>query len=85
MSGRRRYSPARFRHLALYILHKAGDEGMTAQQLCNVMWRCDFEAYRRLGRSITGATYVKVEDGAVPMRKKDAEAVARQARKRTAS
>lgn len=67
MSGGRVFSPRRFRELALFVLSKAPD-GLTEQQLANLLFRIDFEAYRLLGRSITGATYVKMPWGASPAR-----------------
>jgi len=65
VSGRRVFSPRRFRELAVYVISKCPD-GITVQQLWNVMFAIDFEAYRRLGRSITGAAWIKTEYGVVP-------------------
>jgi hypothetical protein len=71
VAGGRRYSQRRVQALAEHIVAATG--GCTLRQLCNLMFLCDLEAYRQLGKSITGATYVKMPWGALPLRKRDAD------------
>ena len=64
MAGGRDFSPQRFKELILYLADRSGDDpGFAATKLNKLMYFCDFEAYRRLGRSITGARYQKLEWG----------------------
>jgi hypothetical protein len=68
MAGRRTYNGARFKELVLHISQaslKAGDEGFGMVKLNKLLYRADFEAFRLLGRSITGATYERQDYGPV--------------------
>lgn len=55
----------RLRELIL-LLCSTPDEKRGAVKLNKLLWACDFLAYRRLGRSITDATYRKKPHGPVP-------------------
>jgi hypothetical protein len=69
MAGNRKFSVKRFRALAEYIA-----DGLQAQgQLCLptfffTLWRCDMTAYARLGKSLTGAEWVKGCQFPIPRR-----------------
>lgn len=63
MSGRRRYSQERFRAMAMTILATAD---LDPRLLYSAMFRADMEAYRLLGKSITGTTWVKTANGVEP-------------------
>lgn len=56
MSGGRPFDRGRFVVLAEYAL---SEYPMSSEKLAWMMFRFDFEAYRRLGESITGATYLR--------------------------
>ena len=56
MSGNRDFSEERLCALTEYVWSRSH---MPAQHLQFTVWRSDFSAYARLGRSITGASYVK--------------------------
>ena len=61
------FDSRKFRDLALYLAHRSKDDpnfGMVKLQL--MMYYCDFIAYHRTGKSITGATYVKRPFGPAP-------------------
>ena len=61
------FDESKFRELVLYISEKsAGDPRFGAVKLNKILYFSDFEAYRRLGRSITGATYRKLSEGPAP-------------------
>lgn len=53
----------RLRELILYVLHQ---QPMDRAKLSNLLFLADLQAYRDLGASITGETYVKVRHGAEP-------------------
>lgn len=74
MSGGRPFSPARLRSLIAHICSQP-DRNFDVQKLMWIVFWADMEAYRQLGRSLTGATWVKTEWGPMPMRKKEAAAV----------
>jgi hypothetical protein len=77
VSGNRRYSPARMRALIAYLCQQsAGDRNFTVEKLLWLLFWADMEAYRKLGSSITGATYVKTELGPWPTTQKRAKAMA---------
>ncbi len=61
------FDGAKFRELALYISEKsAEDPRFGSVKLNKILYFSDFEAYRRLGQSITGATYRKLSEGPAP-------------------
>lgn len=67
MAGNRPFDPRRFRDLILLLsLRSSGDEWFGATKLNKALYYCDFIAYKRLGSSITGATYRKLREGPVP-------------------
>lgn len=57
--------PARLRELMLYVTG-ACRRSFDANALAGALYLCDFAAYDRLGRSITGSAYVKGPHGPVP-------------------
>ena len=62
------FNEVRFRELTLYISGKsAEDPRFGAVKLNKILYYSDFEAYRRLGASITGATYRKLSEGPAPL------------------
>lgn len=64
MAGGREFDRRKFKELILYLADQSGDDpGFAMTKLNKLMYFCDFEAYRRLGRSITGAHYQKLEWG----------------------
>jgi len=65
----RPYSAERFRELLLYIadrMERTGHRGSGRIKLAKMLWLSDFEAYLRLGDSITGARYVSDKFGPSP-------------------
>lgn len=57
----------KFADLVLYIAHRCrNDQRFGSVKLCKILYYCDFEAHRRLLKPITGATYVKMDQGPVP-------------------
>jgi hypothetical protein len=68
VAGGREFDRAKFKELVLYFSQeslRAGDEGFGMVKLNKLLYRADFEAFRLLGRSITGETYEKQEFGPV--------------------
>lgn len=64
MAGGTEFNRQKFKELILYLADKSGDdEGFGMTKLNKLLYFCDFEAYRRLGRSITGAEYQKLRWG----------------------
>jgi hypothetical protein len=64
VSGGVDFNPRKFKELILYLAERSGDDpGFAATKLNKLMYFCDFEAYRQLGHSITGARYQKLEWG----------------------
>ena len=61
------FDESKFRELILYISEKnAAEPRFGAVKLNKILYFSDFEAYRRLGQSITGATYRKLSEGPAP-------------------
>ena len=59
--------PARLCGLVLYIVTACRQRpSFDANALAGALYLCDFAAYDRLGRSITGSAYVKGPHGPVP-------------------
>ncbi len=66
MAGSTTYNGAKFKELVLLLSERSReDEGFGMVKLNKLLYRADFEAYRLLGRSITGETYEKQEYGPV--------------------
>lgn len=66
MAGNREFDSGRFKELVLYLTERspeAVDPRMSRVKLNKLLFRSDFEAFRLLGKSITGATYVHGEHG----------------------
>lgn len=64
MAGGSEFNPAKFKELVLLLAQRsASDPRMSRVKLNKLLYRADFEAFRRLGHSITGATYIKGEHG----------------------
>jgi hypothetical protein len=61
------FSEAKLRELAVHIACKSDeDPHLGKTKLLKLMAYADFRAYQRLGRSITGATYLKLPYGPAP-------------------
>lgn len=64
MAGGKDFNGQKFKELILYLAESSGkDPGFAATKLNKLLYFIDFEAYRRLGRSITGARYQKLPWG----------------------
>jgi hypothetical protein len=64
MAGGQEFNPQKFKELLLYLARESRrDQGFGMVKLNKLLYACDFEAYRKLGRSITGATYQKLKFG----------------------
>lgn len=64
MAGGIEFNRRKFKELILHLADQSGDDpGFAATKLNKLMYFCDFEAFRRLGRPITGANYQKLEWG----------------------
>jgi hypothetical protein len=58
------FSQRKFKELILYLSeHSRDDPGFGSTKLNKLLFFCDFEAFRRLGRPITGARYQKLPWG----------------------
>jgi uncharacterized phage-associated protein len=67
MAGGREFDAKRFEELILYLARRLEPQAALGRvKLAKLLMLCDFTAYRRLGRSITGATYEKWEHGHLP-------------------
>ena len=61
------YSEEKLRELILLIAHKSkADPRLRAVKLNQPLYYADFTAYRRLGKSITGAEYQHLPEGPAP-------------------
>lgn len=66
MAGGTEFNRGKFKELVIYMSQaSAEDEGFGMVKLNKLLYRADFEAFRRLGRSITGETYQKEEWGPI--------------------
>lgn len=64
MAGGIEFNEDKFEQLILYIAKRLPPEAALGRvKLAKLLMHSDFTAYVRLGRSITGATYVKAEFG----------------------
>jgi hypothetical protein len=63
MSGGVPFDPAKFEAVARYVCARheqmRSPYSVCSTRLSVLMWRSDFDAFARLGRSITGATWCK--------------------------
>lgn len=80
MAGGAEFNREKFKELIVYIAHRLGPEAALGRvKLAKLLMHSDFIAFRRLGHSITGATYEKWEHGHLPhellMAQRDLEAV----------
>jgi hypothetical protein len=61
------FDSEKFRELVLYIAEKSADDpNFGATKLNKLLAFCDFLAYGKLGKPVTGATYAKAEHGPMP-------------------
>jgi hypothetical protein len=61
------FNEKKFRDLILYIAHKSeADPRLGAVKLNKILFYSDFNAFRELGASISGATYQHLEEGPAP-------------------
>lgn len=66
VAGRTEFNRSKFKELVLHLAQvSAKDEGFGMVKLNKLLYRSDFEAFRLLGHSITGATYQHQEFGPV--------------------
>jgi hypothetical protein len=66
MAGGTNLNRQKFKELVLYLAQRSGeDEGFGMVKLNKLLYRADTEAFRKLGRSISGAEYEKQEYGPV--------------------
>src|SRR5919109_351200 len=67
VSSGREYSEGRLKELVLYLAcaSETADPGFGMVKLNKLLYRADFEAFRRLGHSLTGETYQKQAYGPV--------------------
>jgi hypothetical protein len=64
VAGRTEFNSGKFSELVLLLAElSAADPLMSRVKLNKLLYRSDFEAFRLLGRSITGATYIRGEHG----------------------
>ncbi len=62
------FNSEKFRELVLHVADQSRDDPwFGAVKLNKVLYYCDFLAYARFLRSMTGATYVKLQEGPVPL------------------
>ena len=61
------FNSEKFRELVLYVADRSTDDPwFGAVKLNKILYYCDFLAYARFLRSMTGATYMKLSEGPVP-------------------
>ncbi|MCH8987932.1 MAG: SocA family protein [Chloroflexi bacterium] len=61
------FTEEKFENLILYISKKSEDDPrFGAVKLNKILYYSDFDAYRRLGQPITGATYQRIDEGPAP-------------------
>jgi Antitoxin SocA-like, Panacea domain len=64
VAGGTEFNRTKFKELILHLADQSKDDpGFAMTKLNKLLFFCDFEAFRRLGRSITGAEYQKLEWG----------------------
>ncbi len=67
----------RFENLVLAICQKVPAEHLATTKLNKLIWLIDKTAFLELGKSITGATYLRKMNGPVPKDNKDIFALMR--------
>lgn len=68
MPARRTWSNAKFKELLIYVAQKSMDDPrFGATKLNKILFFSDFLAYGQFGRSITGATYQRLDYGPAPI------------------
>lgn len=61
------FTENKFRNLILYVSKKSEKDPLFgAVKLNKIFYYSDFDAFRRLGQSITGATYQRLQEGPAP-------------------
>lgn len=64
MAGRREFDSGKFKELVLLLAARSKDDPLMSRvKLNKLLYRCDFESFRILGQSMTGAQYVRGEFG----------------------
>lgn len=64
MAGRASFNARKFKELVVHLAERSADDPeFGSTKLNKLLYFCDFEAYRQLGHSITGARYQKLEWG----------------------
>lgn len=64
MAGRTEFDNGKFKELVLLLAQRSKDDPrMSRVKLNKLLYLVDFDAYRLLGHSVTGATYIKGEHG----------------------
>lgn len=64
MAGGREFESGKFKELVLLLAWKSkADPLISRVKLNKLLYRADFEAFRLLGKSITGARYIRGEHG----------------------
>ena len=68
MSYQPTFNPGKFRSLVLYLAHRSleGTRHFGATKLNKQLYFCDFTAFARLGKPITGAQYQRLGQGPAP-------------------
>lgn len=68
MSGNRQFDRDRFKNLILHIADESRDDPrFGATKLNKILYFADFKSFAILGRSITGATYRRLDRGPAPL------------------
>lgn len=68
MAGMTEFNSGKFKELVLLLAERSKDDPLMSRvKLNKLLYRADFEMFRRFGQSITGATYIRGEFG--PMAK----------------
>src|SRR6266571_5370947 len=64
MAGRTEFDSGKFKELVLLLAARSKDDPLMSRvKLNKLLYRSDFEAFRLLGHSITGASYIRGEHG----------------------
>lgn len=67
MTGGMKFNRQKFEELIVYIARRLEPEAALGRvKLAKLLMLCDFSAFQRLGRPITGATYEKWKHGHLP-------------------
>ncbi len=60
MAGNTEYDEEKLKEFMIYVLDKRGP--CTLDELSTILFIIDMKAYAETGKSITGSTYIKVEN-----------------------